>query len=191
MPKKNNRGIPRIPIHGKEAHNAAFLVSIGGLIVNWANNESVFLAMLQALVNGGEQSASIIWHSHRTSNAKLDLVHRLCREQIKDSDLVAEIAKAISQFKGYSRVRNFFCHALYNYDPELNLHSATSTAYSTDDAPLRLEAKRMDLATLNEISDATMKLVTLNRHLWTLVDRLQKDLGLDRVKVPTLPTQEG
>ena len=82
MPKKNNRGIPRIPIHGKEAHNAAFLVSIGGLIVNWANNESVCIAMLQLLVNGGEQSATIIWHSHRTSNAKLELVHKLCRERI-------------------------------------------------------------------------------------------------------------
>ncbi|MGB7739329.1 MAG: hypothetical protein WBM03_09460, partial [Steroidobacteraceae bacterium] len=73
---------------------------------------------------------------------------------------------------------------LYNYDPDLNLHSATSTAYSTDDAPLRLEAKRMDLATLNEISDATMKLVTLNRQLWVLVDRVQKDLAVDRVKLP-------
>jgi hypothetical protein len=33
--------------------NGAFLLSIGNLIVNWANNQSVFLAMLQALVGGG------------------------------------------------------------------------------------------------------------------------------------------
>jgi hypothetical protein len=70
MAVKKNTRIPKVPIHGKAAHNGAFLLSIGNLIVNWANNESVFLAMLQALAGGGAQTAAIIWHSHRTSNAK-------------------------------------------------------------------------------------------------------------------------
>ena len=48
---------------------------------------------------------------------------------------------------------------------------------------MKLEEKRMDLLTLNEINDASMKLVTLNRQLWILVDRVQKSLAVDRVRL--------
>ncbi len=64
----------KITIHGKAAHNAAFLTSIGSLVVNWANNESVFLAMIQVLVGGDKLTAAIVWHSHRTTHARLELV---------------------------------------------------------------------------------------------------------------------
>jgi len=73
MTKKKDSAV-KIPIHGKAAHNTAFLVSIGSLVVNWGNNESVFMAMLQLLLIGGKHSAAIVWHSHRTTHARLELV---------------------------------------------------------------------------------------------------------------------
>jgi len=177
----------QIPIHGYLQHNAGFLVSIGGLVVNWANNESVFLAMLQCLVGGGKHTAAIIWHSQRTTRGRLDLVARLVREQVNDTELVEQIDQAINQFAGLSRVRNFFCHAMYDYDPEMRLLSATSVNLTPDGYPIESESKKMDRATLNEIKDAAMKLADTNLEQWRLVIRLQRALGVQHAKPPPLP----
>jgi hypothetical protein len=176
-----------IPIHGNAVHNSGFLLAIGGLVVNWANNESVFMAMLQSMIGEDRLSASIVWHSHRTTNARLDLVFRLVREQVKDKDLVSDIERAISQFKGFSRVRNFFCHATYNYDAQLRLRSASGASFPFEGEAIRFEDKMLDLAALNEIADASMKLAEFNRWLWLLVERLQSALGKNNVKKPALP----
>jgi hypothetical protein len=180
------RGVPQVPIHGKAAHNAAFLVSIGNLIVNWSNNESVFLAMLQTLIAGGKMSAAIVWHSHRTTNARMELISRLCREQVKDDSLVTEINKAISSFKGFSRTRNFYCHATYRYDSDLHLVSATSATSPQDGEPIKFEVKRMDGAAINEMADATIRMGHFNQDLWSLVWRLEEALGVKRVGRPEL-----
>jgi len=190
MADDKKRGkIPRVPIHGKFAHNGAFLVAIGNLVVNWANNESVFLAMLQVLLSGGNHSAAIVWHSHRTTVSRLELVSRLCREQVKDKALVKEVTTAISRFKNLSRTRNFYCHATYHYDKELNLDSASGVTSTQEGDPLVFTEKQMDIAALNEISDVSTQLGEFNRHLWSLVERLQVELGVQRVKLPPLPPE--
>ena len=178
-----------IPIHGSADHNAAFLLSIGGLVVNWANNESVFLAMLQVLVSGDKLTASIVWHSHRSTNARLDLVMRLIREQVapKDRQLADDIGAAISKFKGFSRVRNFFCHAMYEYDDNLALRSATGATFPAEGKPIVLDTKGINRATLNEIKDTSTKLAEFNQRLWALVVRLQGALGRQHVRLPRLP----
>lgn len=186
MPKKHrpkSKSVT-IPIHGPIDHNAPFLFAIGGLVVNWANNESVFMAMLQALVGGADQSAAIIWHTQRTTQARLELVSRLCREQVKDETLLGDVLSAISQFHGFSRTRNFFCHANYHYDEEFRLKVAYGVTMSQEGKPMREERKWMDASTINEIKDTTIKLGEFNRRLWDLVVRLQDELGVQHVKLP-------
>lgn len=190
MTDERTKRVARVPIHGNANHNTAFILAIGGLVINWANNESVFLAMLQVLVKGGKKSAAIIWHSHRTSNARLDLVHRLARERIKNAKLLRGIGKAVSQFKGYSRTRNFFCHALYRYDDNMCLRDATGTLAPQEGDPLVDETKKLDLATLNEITYASMALSKFNRDLWSIVQRMQTVLRVRRVKLPQFPGEQ-
>ena len=146
--------------------------------------------MLQLLLIGGKHSVAIVWHSHRTTNARLELVHRLCRERLQDQVLTKDIGKAIDKFKGLSRTRNFFCHATYQYDAELNLESAQGATSAQDGYPIIFETKRMDRATLNQISDASIKLGDLNRLLWSLVERLEIALGLQLANRPRLPTEQ-
>lgn len=184
-----SKRIPKVPIHGKAAHNAAFLVSIGNLIVNWSNNESVFMAMLQVLIRGESLSAAIVWHSHRTTYARLELVDRLCREQVKNADLVDDVRRTIKRFKELSTTRNFYCHATYRYDADLNLGSAAGVSSPADGDPIAFETKRMDRATLNEIGQTSISLGELNRKLWSLVDRLQKELEVQRADLPQMPTE--
>jgi hypothetical protein len=178
----------KIAIHGNAAHNMSILVAIGGLVVNWANNESVFMAMLQALVSGGEHTAAIIWQSQRTSRARLELVARLVREQVSDPALVNDIEQSMSQFEGFSRVRNFYCHATYEHDPiDGAILGAHGMTLSNEGAPIIFERKLFNRGTLNEIGDVSMRLAAYNRHLWNLVERLQATLGVQRVRLPVLP----
>jgi hypothetical protein len=181
MPR--SKQIPKVPIHGKAAHNGAFLVAIGNLIINWANNESVFLAMLQLLVGGGRLTGAIIWNSQRTSNARVELVGKLCRERIEDCELLKDITDAINHFKTLSRTRNFYCHSTYNYSSELILSTVHGVTAPQEGAPISFKTKKMDLATLNEIGHVSVELSQLNRALWALVIRLQNSLGL-RLELP-------
>jgi len=163
-------------------------MSIGNLIVNWANNESVFMAMLQVLIRAESHSAAIVWHSHRNSYARLDLVDRLCREQVKNAALLDELRRTIKRFKDLSLSRNFYCHATYRYDADLNLSTAAGVSSPAEGDPIAFETKRLDRATLNEIGQTSLALGQLNRQLWTLVDRLQTELEVQLVKLPQLPT---
>src|SRR5437588_4983001 len=97
---------------------------IGGLIIAWANNESVFMAMIQALVTGAHHTATIIWHSHRTTHNRMQLLSQLAREQIRDATLNEEIQTAVKRFKGLSGLRNFYCHCSYDYSSEMQLRGA-------------------------------------------------------------------
>lgn len=178
--------IPQVPIHGKAAHNAAFLTSIGGLVVNWANNESVFMAMLQLLLVGGKQSAAIVWYSVRSTSGRLELVSSLCRERVKDAQLLEDIFRAIQTFKGFTKTRNFYCHATYRYDTELNLDSASGVTTTQEGEPLAFEVRKMDLASLNDMKFASVELGKFNAKLWAIVERLQVDTGVQLANLPQL-----
>jgi hypothetical protein len=167
------------------------LIAIGNLIVHWSSNESVFLAMLQTLVTGDSLTATIIWQSQKTSRPRLDLVGRLVREQVKDTKLIDDIDAAIAAFSGLSRARNFYCHATYNRDiKDGAILSAHGMALSAEGDPITFEDKQFNSATINEINDASGKLVELNRELWRLVVRLQTSLGVQRVVLPELPDED-
>ncbi len=157
MGKSRKSKSATVPIHGDMAHNTGFLLGIGGLVVNWANNESVFLAMLQALLGAKHRTVAIVWHSHRTTVGRLELISRLARDRIEDETLVADIDRAIIRFKGACRTRNFFCHATYDYDSEMRLQSAHGITLTQDGDPISFVYKPMEAATLNEIIDASMK----------------------------------
>lgn len=175
-----------LPIMGKAQHNAGIQILIGGLVINWANNESVFLAMLQSLIGGGEQSASIVWNSLRTTAARTDLVWKLAREQIRDANLLKDISAALERFKSLSKTRNFYCHATYSYDSELNLVGALGVTMAQEGDPIRYEEKRLDRAAVNEINQAILGLADLNQATWALIPRLETALGVQRVKRPQL-----
>jgi hypothetical protein len=81
--------------------------TVGVLVINWGSDESVFLAMLQALLAGDKPSAIITWASfHNTAN-RLELVRRLTMQHVTDKALRADIESAITEFGGCTKTRNF------------------------------------------------------------------------------------
>jgi hypothetical protein len=185
---KKAKGTPiQIPVSGDGEHNAGVFLALGGLIIHWANNESVFLAMLQALIHGDRENAGVIWHSQTNTRARLELVGRLTRQRVRDPQLIKDIMTALSQFRGFTNVRNFFCHATYLYDADGKIASANSVVTVSEGIPLRLETKTMHNGTLNEIADASLKLLEFNAHLWALVERLEGQLGVPPAMPPPSP----
>lgn len=70
----------RIIVKGNTDHNLPFLVAIGQLVISWANNESLFLAVLQVLFRDSK-TAAITWASHKNSRTRLQFVQALVEEK--------------------------------------------------------------------------------------------------------------
>jgi hypothetical protein len=75
MPKyPREKGKPiDLPVYGDAEHNMGIYQAIGVLVINWGSDESVFLAMLQALLGGEKQTAIIMWLSFYNTKNRLDL----------------------------------------------------------------------------------------------------------------------
>jgi len=68
-------------------------------------------------IGGGELTAIIVWHSQRTSQARLDLVLRLVREQVKDQTLIADIERAGAATIDHAGRRNPRGHTAAEWTP--------------------------------------------------------------------------
>jgi hypothetical protein len=177
-PREKGRPID-LPVYGDAQHNMGIYHAIGVLVINWGGDESVFQAMLQALLAGDKYSAIITWASfHNTAN-RLELVRRLTRQHITDKALRRDIESAITEFAGYTRTRNFFCHAAYGSDDQARLTVAHSINLTDNDAaPIRDASRLLDRAALNDIVETARRLADLNPVLWELVSRLEDALQI-------------
>src|SRR5271170_2553009 len=95
-PREKGKSID-LPVYGDAEHNMRIYQAIGVLVTNWGSDESVFLAILQALLAGDKPSAIITWASfHNTAN-RLELVRRLTRQHVTDKALRAKVESAITE----------------------------------------------------------------------------------------------
>lgn len=118
---KRRKGKPvDLPIYGDAEHNINVYHAIGVLVINWAADESWFQAMLRPFFGGDKWSAAVAWYSFNSTANRLELVLRLCRQNIDDAALLAEIEAAHTEFAGCTKVRNYFCHATYMYADDGN-----------------------------------------------------------------------
>lgn len=177
--------VVNIPISGDVAYNQPIHTVVGGLVISSAQAESVFLTILRHLTRRDDLSAAIIWHSFRGSNkSRLDLLLRLGRERLRDAALLKELAAACRRFIGLTNVRNFYCHSLFRYDKDGRIFAVQGVQLTYEDDPVKITNKRMSVATLNEITDATRKLIQLSRTTWALSDRIADELEVPREPRP-------
>jgi len=175
-------------IHGDGAHNMAFTSAIGQLIISWANNESVFLAILQSLIcNPNQFTAQSIWTSHKSTRARLNLVKSLANEVLEDSKLIEAVNQACKEFHSATKTRNFFCHGMYSYSDDLKLIGVTS--WNDDGGKLKQDRRDLDANAINSINDATQRLAGLNLSLWELVELIDQNTGLERESYPHKQSQ--
>jgi hypothetical protein len=182
--KPRERQPMQIPISGELAHNSGFYTAIGGMVVHWANTESIFMAILQVLLSQDKFSAAIVWHSLRATNSRLEMIDKLAKERVKDEALLSDLQACVSKFKGFCRTRNFFCHATYSYDAVGNLDFAQGIRLTNEDDPLGFERRGMDRSTANQIIDAVTKLPPFSDECWDVAERLDQAFGTQLVERP-------
>ncbi|MFK0693230.1 hypothetical protein ACFX5Q_34695 [Mesorhizobium sp. IMUNJ 23033] len=177
-----------INVFGKAEHNVTIYLLVGQLIVHWANNESLFMRILHGLVGTTMKDATTLFHSHKNTMGRLDLILALGNGKITDPALKAELTSLVSQFKGLSRTRNFFAHAMFNYDDELRITDASGVVFDNKNQIFTHDQRPFTPATINEINDASTKAVALNRALWKFVMKLDDHFGRELGTQPPLPT---
>ena len=153
------------------------LALIGNLVFSWSNNESLFIYILMILLNTDQASASIVFATLNTTRARLDLIQRLAKMQIKDKAVDRELAKLIERFNESTRVRNEFNHCMYTVGSEGEITHTSSLRIVESRKGLSFgEMRPMDDQRIKELTEATRDLKQLNRDLWDFMPRLDEHL---------------
>jgi hypothetical protein len=159
----------------------SILALIGNLVFSWANNESLFIYLLMILLKTDQTSAAIVFATLNTTRARLDLIQRLAKVQVKDRTIAKQLSGLIDRFNKYTRIRNEFNHCMYNVSDRGEITHTHSIRIVETPKQLRLgDVRPMDEARIREMTETIQGLKQLNRDIWNLLPRLEQHLGNDR-----------
>jgi hypothetical protein len=150
------------------------LALIGNLICSWSNNESLFIYVLMILLRTEESSAAIVFATLNTTRARLDLIQRLARIRITDTDISRSLARLIERFVESTKVRNELNHCMFIFDRSGAITHTQSMRLAETKASLRFgEIKALDESRLQDMLRTTKEMTRINREIWELLPRLE------------------
>jgi hypothetical protein len=150
------------------------LALIGNLVSSWSNNESLFIYVLMILLRTDQASAALTFATLNTTRARLDLIQRLARVNIKDKALDKALARIIERFNESTHVRNEFNHCMYIVDETGRITHTQSMRIVQTKSNLRFgEMKPMDDARLKSLVKTTRDMARINRDIWDFLPRLE------------------
>jgi hypothetical protein len=153
------------------------LALIGNVVLNWSNNESLFIYVLMLLQRTDQASAAILFATLNTTRARLDLIQRLARIKIRDRALNKELDRLIDRFNDGTHIRNEFNHCMYTVDSSGEISQTQSMRLVQTRGNLRFgETKPLDEARIHEMSEAVREMTRLNRDIWDFLPRLEAHL---------------
>jgi hypothetical protein len=153
------------------------LALIGNLIVNWSNNESLFIYVLMLLLETDQSSAAIVFATLNTTRARLDLIQRLAKIKLKDEKLDKALSKLIDRFNRSTALRNEFNHCMYITDTAGQITHTQSMRIVESREHLQFGvSKPLDDARLKNMIEASKEMSNINRDIWDLLPRLQLHL---------------
>lgn len=150
------------------------LALIGNLVSSWSNNESLFIYVLMILLRTDQASAALTFATLNTTRARLDLIQRLAKVNIKDKALDKALAKIIERFNESTHVRNEFNHCMYIVDDAGRItHTQSMRIVQTRNNLQFGEMKPMDDARLKGLVKTTKDMARINRDIWDFLPRLE------------------
>lgn len=154
-----------------------FLALIGNLAFCWSNNESLFIYVLMLLLRTDQPSAAIVFATLNTTRARLDLIQRLAKLQIKDRALEKQLTRLIERFNECTRVRNEFSHCMYTVSGGGEItHTQSMRIVETRKGLQFGEIRPIDEARINELVSTIKKLKAINRDIWAFLAQLDAHL---------------
>jgi hypothetical protein len=97
---------------------------LGRFIGDWSNSESSFSWIFSRVLGAEITKSDVIWLSINSTAARMDLLQTLIKTKPKITAATkAKIEKCIAEFRVVTDLRNYYCHAIYTTDDDLNLTS--------------------------------------------------------------------
>ncbi len=158
------------------------LALIGDLNFSWSNTESVFIYVLMLLLETDDVSAAIVFSTLNTTRSRLDLIQRLARAKLQNTDTLQDLEKIIIEFSKVTATRNDLNHATFVFNAKGEITHTQS---------LKLQEKRgkMQFGSLNVLDDKRIAQIgqvvqdvkSLNRKIWNILPKLDiRSLSLPR-----------
>jgi hypothetical protein len=163
---------------------------IGNLMVQYANNESVFLGIISSLL-GDPEAAHVVFFSHKNTQGRMELLSALAVEKIADAALLDEFQALHRHFKNLGKTRNFYAHARYGATEEGDLVSAVGIVFDNQTKRFRENEVALDAKARHELRQCAAKLKALNERLWAFSHRLDDWLRAQTEGQPRLPPSLG
>jgi len=153
------------------------LALIGHLVFSWSNNESMFIYVLMLLLDTDQATAAVVFATLNTTRARLDLIERLAKLQIKDQAIDKTLGKLIEHFNDSTRVRNEFNHCMYSVGSGGEITHTQAIRIIEKRGQLRLgDVRPMDDDRIKEMIEAIRELKQINRDIWNFLPRLADHL---------------
>lgn len=167
------------------------LALIGNLFVNWSNNESLLVYLIDLFMDDDQiasesglaedepsPSAVIVFSTLNTTRARIDLIRRLSRFNITDRKLQRELDRLLDRFEATTRIRNEFNHAMYLVDERSGqLTHTQSTRILQHRGKLKFgEKKKIDRARIETLQQTIQEMCDLNTDFRDLLVRLRAQL---------------
>lgn len=157
--------------------------TIGNLVLNWSNNESLFVHVLMLLMETDHPTSVIVFGTLNTTRARLDLVTRLAKAKLRDETIAKRLKLLVKRFEAATKLRNELNHSMFAVD---QLGEITHTNL------MRIEEKRgriyfgrerpLDDQRLDEMNEAAREMTELNRDLWQFLPELERHLRANTEK---------
>ncbi|MDX5593157.1 hypothetical protein [Pseudovibrio sp. SPO723] len=152
-----------------------FLAQIGTLNFSWSNNESLFVYVMMLLLGIDQKSAAIIFFTLNTSRARLDLVARLSKANLRNEAVRKELTSLIRKFEKVTRIRNELNHCMFTLsDQGAITHTHSMRITETKDQVFLGRVRPVNAKRFQEIDETIANLKSFNRDFWSFLPKLEK-----------------
>ncbi|MTI17988.1 hypothetical protein E1162_12145 [Rhodobacteraceae bacterium RKSG542] len=156
---------------------------MGNMNYCWSNNESMFIYILQYLMQTDEITATLVFGTLNTTRARTELVERLSGVKLRRKDMVRDLRRIIRVFNDVTKVRNEFNHAMFKIDQEGAITHTQTMRIQRKHGQLQLgEVKPIDDERVKQMQASITKMVRLNREIWHFLPRLKEYMQNDSAR---------
>lgn len=150
----------------------AILLRVGRMNYSWSNTESLLIHLLSGLAGVRQDVAVVLFLSLPSTRARVELIERLAKLRLSDSDERRELLDLMQQFGRLASTRNRFNHSIWSFDLEHG--SITTILMRIADRKETILFGKSETLDADEIArlDATLAaLAALNRAMWGFLTR--------------------
>jgi len=142
-------------------------------MIAWANAESVFIALLERLLDSSSLNARAVHAGIVSNRGRMELLRTLIPLNLDEEDQKTAM-NLVERFKAPSSLRNELAHSVYVFGEDFKY---TAIDVMTGQGIRKPTRKPFTKARLNEIRNSFDRTVELNQDVWRFCHYLDQKRG--------------